>query len=69
MLGSGFTGRISQLNIFDKDTEELPFKSCMNNEMGDILSWKDFEELAASGIFIDVPSDCDGNYVTKPEQS
>ncbi|CAC5354905.1 unnamed protein product [Mytilus coruscus] len=59
VLGGGFTGRISQLNIFDKDTELLPFKSCTSNAMGDILSWKDFEELVAPDIFIDVPSDCD----------
>ncbi|CAG2208152.1 unnamed protein product [Mytilus edulis] len=58
-IGRGFTGRISQLNIFDKDTELLPFKSCLNNEMGNILSWKDFEDLVAPDIIIDVPSDCD----------
>ena len=62
-VGKGFTGSISQFNIFTGHAANSTSEKCFNNVTGDVISWKVFEEILAPGVLVHVPSDCDGKYV------
>jgi hypothetical protein len=62
-VGKGFTGSISQFNVFTGHVANSTSEKCFNNVTGDVISWKVFEEILAPGVLVNVPSECDGAYV------
>ncbi|XP_063419373.1 sushi, von Willebrand factor type A, EGF and pentraxin domain-containing protein 1-like [Mytilus trossulus] len=58
-LGGGIEGRISQLNIYSKPVKFVKAQKCFGSMTGDILSWKEFEDVLQDDIYVHIPSDCD----------
>lgn len=60
--GGGIEGRISQLNIYSKPVKSMKAHKCFGSTSGDILSWKEFEDVLQDDIYVHIPSDCDGKF-------
>ncbi|CAC5416422.1 unnamed protein product [Mytilus coruscus] len=58
-LGRGIEGKISQLNIYSKPSKALNAHKCFGSMTGDILNWKEFEDVLQDDINVHIPSDCD----------
>ena len=67
-LGNGFVGTISQFNLVSKSTYDANrnlFASCNSEQIpSDLVDWNEFAYSSLINSYINVPSRCDGEFIT-----
>ncbi|KAL3870939.1 hypothetical protein ACJMK2_038967 [Sinanodonta woodiana] len=57
--GAGFSGSVSQVNIWSSEKYIASDKRCFNTYVADILSWYEFATANLTGSILQIPSECD----------
>ena len=67
-LGNGFVGTISQFNVVSKSTYDANrnlYVSCNSEQIpSDLVDWNEFAYSSLINSYINVPSRCDGEFIT-----